>query len=143
MRVFGHPVHTMLVHFPIAFWSLASICDGVALLGYQEAWRASTVLMGLSILVATVAMVPGLIDLAKLPDRAKKTGLIHMLYMGTAWMFYLLSLVFHIDQGAISTPNLLAISLGYAGFCCLAIGGFYGAELVYRHGAGQVSNKPS
>ncbi len=144
MKIFGHPVHTMLVHFPIALWSLASIFDGVALLGYQEAWRASTLLMGLGSGIATIAMLPGLVDLATLPIKARPTGQRHMSFMIVAWIFYLLALVFHIDRGAISpTPNLWGFALGAIGFGCLAIGGYYGAELVYRHGAGQISDKSS
>ncbi len=144
MKIFSHPVHTMLIHFPIALWSLASICDGVAVLGYQEAWRASTWLMGVGVVIATIAMIPGLIDLAKLPENAKGTGLTHMLFMGLAWMFYLLSIVLHIDQGSVSsTPNLWGVALSAVGFGCLMIGGYYGAELVYRHGAGQIADKSS
>ncbi len=144
MKIFGHPVHAMLVHFPIALWSLASICDGVAILGYQEAWRASTWLMGVGVAIATIAMIPGLIDLAKLPENARVTGISHMSYMGLAWLFYLLSLVFHIDQGSVSSaPNLWGVALGAMGFGCLMVGGYYGAELVYRHGAGQIVDKSS
>ena len=38
MRVFGHPLHPMLVHFPIAFWTLGSACDALTLLGVPAAW---------------------------------------------------------------------------------------------------------
>ena len=142
MKLFAHPVHTMLVHFPIAFWTLGSICDGIALLGYTDAWRASAVLIGLGVSIAALAMIPGLIDLARLPDTAQKTGLFHMVYMAAAWLFYLLALVLHIDKGSISTtPDLVAVTPGVMGFACLAIGGFYGGELVYRHGAGNIMKK--
>ena len=142
MKIFGHPVHTMLVHFPIALWSLASICDGVAIFGYPDAWRASTWLMGIGLFIAVIAMIPGLIDLAKLPEDARVTGITHMSFMGLAWLFYLLSLVFHIDQGTISSaPNIWGLALGTVGFGCLSIGGYYGAELVYRHGAGRILDK--
>ncbi|MCF6198576.1 MAG: DUF2231 domain-containing protein [Hyphomicrobiaceae bacterium] len=138
MKIFGHPVHTMLVHFPIAFWSLATIFDALALYGVADAWRASAFLTGLGLFIGLAAMLPGLVDLARLGEAAHKTGLTHMALMSAAWGFYLASLVFHVDQGAITaTPSPIAFALDMIGFLCLAIGGFYGGELVYRYGAGQ------
>ena len=138
MRIFGHPLHTMLVHFPLAFWTLASFCDGLALYGIMPAWQAATVLTGLGVIIAAIAMVPGLVDFATLEPGAQKSGLLHMSLMGLAWFFYLLAFIFHIENGAIAqTPDITGISFGMIGFLCMAVGGFYGGELVYTHGAGQ------
>jgi len=138
MKIFGHPLHTMLVHFPIAFWSLATICDALALYGLADAWRASAYLTGLGLAIGLVAMLPGLVDLAKLEQVAQKTGLAHMTLMSMAWGCYLASLVFHINQGTITLiPSTIAFIFDIAGFLCLSIGGFFGGELVYHHGAGR------
>ena len=97
MKIFGHPIHTLLVHFPIAFWTLATVCDGLALVGFMDAWRASAILIGLGVGMGALAVIPGLIDLAKLPSEAEKSGLTHMAFMLAAWCFYLGSLFLHIE----------------------------------------------
>ena len=142
MRLFAHPIHTLLVHFPIAFWTLATFCDGLAVLGFMDAWRAGAILIGLGVSMGAIAMIPGLIDLAKLPSEAEKSGLTHIAFMLTAWCFYFGSLFLHIEDKALShEPDLSALILSIIGFCCLMIGGFFGGELVYRHGAGQLGKK--
>lgn len=29
LRMFGHPLHVMLIHFPIALWSVSLVADAV------------------------------------------------------------------------------------------------------------------
>lgn len=142
MRIFDHPIHTLLVHFPIAFWTLASLCDGLAYVGLTDTWRVDAILIGLGVSIGAIAMIPGLIDLAKLPGEAEKSGLTHMAFMLAAWCFYLGSLFLRIEGKAFSPePGLAALTLSIIGFCCLMIGGFFGGELVYRYGAGQLEQE--
>jgi uncharacterized membrane protein len=137
MRLFGHPLHPMLVHFPIAFWSLAAICDGMALAGNAQAWEHSWKLLALGLVIALPAMFAGFLDLAALSDRAERDGQRHMLCMGLAWTLFLIALMTRFE-GTTLMPVVQAISVACTmfGLVIMTAGGWYGGQLVYRHGAG-------
>lgn len=79
-RVAGHPMHPMLVAFPIAFYT-ATVATLLAYIGTLEAfwYRVAMVANIAGILTAVIAAIPGAIDLFALPrgSRARATGLKH------------------------------------------------------------------
>jgi uncharacterized membrane protein len=79
-RVAGHPIHPMLVAFPIAFYT-ATVAMLLAYIGTLEAfwYRVAMVAAIAGIVTALAAVVPGAIDLFALPkgSRARSTGLRH------------------------------------------------------------------
>ncbi len=79
-RVAGHPIHPMIVSFPIAFYT-ATVAMLLAYIGTLEAfwYRVAMVANIAGIVTALVAVVPGAIDLFALPkdSRARATGLRH------------------------------------------------------------------
>ena len=67
-----HPVHPMLIPFPIALWIFSLVADVIYLWRGNPIWRdwlAFYTLLG-GIIGAVVAAVPGLIDWLALTDRA-------------------------------------------------------------------------
>ncbi len=137
MRLIGHPLHPMLVHFPIAFWTLAIVCDGAAFFDVAKAWSLSCLLMALGLVMAVPAMIAGLPDFAKLKGHAVSDGTRHMMLMGIAWTLFLVSLLMRFKDGHFAeNPEIAPAILSGAGFVLMAIGGWYGGTLVYRHGAG-------
>jgi uncharacterized membrane protein len=127
----------MLVHFPIAFWSLGSVCDGLALLGIQQAWRQAWLLLAVGSATAVPAAIAGLADLGKLEEPALAVAIRHMLLMGVAWSSYLAALVARIDGWTpLPAPHWLPVACSLAGFALMAAGGWHGGQLVYRLGAG-------
>jgi uncharacterized membrane protein len=40
MRLLGHPIHPMLVHFPVAFWTVAAAAYVAAAVGIGDAAAA-------------------------------------------------------------------------------------------------------
>lgn len=137
MRLFGHPLHPMLVHFPIAFWSLGTGCDALGYMGLAAAWPAAAVLQLLGLAVALPAMTAGLVDAARLEGEAEATALRHMILMGVAAAAYLGSALGHFAAGGFAArPPLIAGALSATGFALMIAGGWYGAELVYRLGVG-------
>lgn len=137
MRVFGHPLHPMLVHFPVAFWTLATVCDGCALAGFVSGRPYAVGLLALGLVVAIPAMVSGFFDLAGLKGDAVPDGGRHMLLMSSAWAFYLFALITRLDENVLAPDSqLLPRLLGLVGFCLIAVGGWFGGRLVYHHGAG-------
>lgn len=137
MRLFGHPVHPMLVHFPIAFWSLGTACDGLALLGLHAAWPQAWLFISIGLAAAVPAMIAGVFDFAGLETDAVPVAMHHLMLMGTAWTLYLAAFVTRSDGWApIAQPEWLTIVLSMTGFALMAAGGRYGGHLVYRLGAG-------
>jgi uncharacterized membrane protein len=137
VRFLGHPLHPMLVHFPIAFWALATTSDAIALVSALEtgpfAWR----LHALGTAAALPAMIAGFVDFASLDQDAEADGQYHLILMGLAWVIYLGALLTRFDG---LTPRAetggLSFALSIAGFLAMAIGAWFGGRLVYHHGAG-------
>ena len=79
-----HPVHPMLVSFPIAFFALSLFGDFMFYGNYGQTpsnWlTVANYSMGLGIVAALVAAVPGVIDMLGLPSesRARKLAYWHM-----------------------------------------------------------------
>jgi uncharacterized membrane protein len=127
----------MLVHLPIAFWSLGTVCDGLALLGIQQAWQQAWLLLAVGSATAVPAAIAGMADLGRLKEPAVAVGVRHMLLMGVAWSLYLAALVARIDGWApLPAPHWLPVAFSIAGFAIMAAGGWHGGQLVYRLGAG-------
>ncbi|MGS1015487.1 DUF2231 domain-containing protein [Allosphingosinicella humi] len=138
MRLFGHPLHPAMVHFPIAFWSLATVCDGLAYFGLAETWAHGWVLIGLGLAIGLVAMAAGFMELTRLAEEAQVAAQRHMMTMGLAWICYLGALMSRLQDGTpIAEPAMLPVALSAVGFVLLLIGGWLGGNLVYRYGAGR------
>lgn len=137
MRLFGHPVHPMLVHLPIALWMLATACDGLTLVGVVQAWPLSWLCLAVGLVAALPAMAAGLADYAGLAESAVPTATRHMTLMGLAWSAYLAALILRshgLAVTAASAPWAMAASL--AGFGLLVAGAIQGGRLVYTLGVG-------
>lgn len=145
MRLFGHPVHPMLVHFPIAFWT-------VAMFGYMSEAAGAGDLAGMvarfsntaGLAMAALAMLAGLADLRPIDRQspAMTVATRHMMVMATVWTCFLFALMLPIlpdlDQSA---AQLGAAAAAGFGFLLMAIGGWLGGQLVYRHGVGVAQAK--
>ena len=139
MRILGHPVHPMLVHVPIACWSLASLCDALALSGlYPAAWDWSAPLLAVGLAIALPAMVTGFLDLARIGiDAAARLADRHMIAMGSAFTLYLGALGLRVETLQLSAePAFLPALAGWAGLAVMGIGGWLGGQLVHHHGIG-------
>jgi len=79
-RSAGHPIHPMLVAFPLAFYT-ATLAALLAYIGTREAfWYRFAMVANVSgIATAVIASIPGAIDLVALPrtSRARQVGLNH------------------------------------------------------------------
>lgn len=137
MRLFGHPVHPMLVHFPITLWSIGSASDCLTLLGFHELWRIGSLAIGGGLIVALPAIIAGLIDYVALRERVLALANKHMMLMGLAWLAYLTAIFMRSEGLALtSPPDPVPVAASLAGFALLAVGAWFGGQMVYRFGAG-------
>lgn len=80
-NVAGHPIHPMLVFFPVAFWILAFILDVVyeAGGGGADLSQFAFILLVSGFATALLAAIPGLIEYTAITDEyAKQTATSHM-----------------------------------------------------------------
>jgi uncharacterized membrane protein len=137
MRLFGHPLHPMLVHFPIALWAVGSACDVLTLAHVPDAARIAWLSIGAGTAAALLTMTAGMVDYAALDESALPTAHRHMALMGTAWLLYAVAFVFASDGLAPAVePGWPSIAAALAGFAMLIAGAWQGGQLVYRLGAG-------
>jgi uncharacterized membrane protein len=104
-------------------------------------WRCGYWLLAVGIVTALAAMALGLIDLLRLPAQhpGQAPAQRHMLWMGSAWTLFVFDLLLRSPQHAPAPAMAWAgLALSVAGFVVMLAGAYAGAELVYRHGVGQV-----
>ena len=139
-RLLGHPVHPILTDFPIALWSTSLLGDVAAAWRGQMAYRQFAFwLLALGLIIAVAAIVVGLIDYAAIPQGhpAIKGATWHMWIMLTAATVYGCSLIAHAGRFASSRFAMwVGIGLSAVGLVLLTIGGWFGGEMVFRHGIG-------
>lgn len=133
-----HPLHPLIVHFPIACWSLSTICDLAGLVLTTNLAQAVGMLMLIGCISAIIAMALGLYDARKIYNNARTAHIAdkHMYAAATAWCFYSLSLYSRWDGHVFNNPNISAIITSVIGLVILFVTGWYGATLVYQYGVG-------
>lgn len=135
-----HPLHPAVVHFPVACWSLAVGADFASLYWGQAAWQWTTGLLVAGCVMAMVAMMAGLVDIARVPGQAMHTVMrdacLHMAMMVAAFLIFCVRLLLGPYGFEPAAPSTLALVLDAGGFIVLVIGGWFGSRLVYSHGVG-------
>jgi uncharacterized membrane protein len=149
MRLWGHPIHPVLVHFPVAFWTVAAAAYVAGAAGMGEAAAAIAKFSnGSGLIMAIFAMAAGLLELRAIDSRsdAMRVATWHMMVMATAWVCFLLALVLPISAGAAmdqSTAQLVGVLSAATGFLLMSVGGWLGGRLVYEFGIGVKSRARS
>lgn len=133
-----HPIHPILVHFPVAAWVISTIGDIVGLFTNEQVSWVAGVLLVVGTITALFAMATGLIELSKIDQQnpAMKIANQHMIFMMVSWSFYAVSLFLRLDGTDLGQPDAFAITMSIVGFIFLCIAGWLGGKLVYEHGIG-------
>jgi uncharacterized membrane protein len=133
----GHPIHPMLIPFPIAFFVAAFLCDLAYWQSGSSAWADATLwLIGAGLVMAALAAVAGLIEIAGEPRiRALNDVWWHAGGNVLVVLIELYSWYARYQEGAAAVlPKGLILSLVVV--CILLLTGWKGWELVYRHRVG-------
>jgi uncharacterized membrane protein len=137
VKVAGHPVHPMLIVFPLGLLATAVIFDIITLSTSDGKWSTMAwYMIAAGIIGGLLAAVFGLIDWLGIPSntRAKSVGLLHgglnvlvVLLFAVSWM---------LRRPDPATPTGLALALSFAAVIIAVVAGWFGGELVDRLGVG-------
>jgi uncharacterized membrane protein len=132
-QIAGHPIHPMLIPFPIAFFVGTFVCDLIFWQTNSAAWAQATLwLLGAGLIMAALAAVMGLIDVF---------GDEQVRQLSTAWwhaganvlvvLVELYNLFIRYRYGAAAiVPDGLVLSL--IAVLLLLFSGWKGGDLVFR-----------
>ena len=133
-NIHGHPIHPMLIPFPIAFFVATFACDLVFWWTGHAIWTtAATWLLGAGLVMATLAAVAGLIDfLGDVRIRNIDAAWKHAIGNVAAVLISLFNFYWHTtrDPAAVLPVGIIASSVVVA---ILLFTGWMGWEMVYRH----------
>lgn len=137
LSVAGHPLHPMLVPFPIAFFVGTLVTDVVHSQSTQPFWAmASTWMLGAGLVMAALAALAGLTDfLGDHRIRNLRDAWLHMIGNVVVVLIEAFSLWRRVVDGPdFILPTGLVLSLVSAAL--LLFNGWLGWEMVYRHRVG-------
>ena len=135
-----HPVHPMLVHFPIGLFVLSFVLDltSLAFPSVPNLVRDSFYAMLVGIITALFAAVPGFVDYTDIRSDhpAKRTATAHMTLNLIVVALYGINLGVRSSMLADSKIPLLPLILSLVGTALLSASGYLGGRLVYDDGIG-------
>lgn len=139
----GHPVHPMLVAFPIGFFIGAIVCYIIyGITGDTTFWpRMAVMLMIFGIIGALIAALFGFIDYftARMGGAVKSTATTHMLLNLSVVVLFLIALW----QGWARPTNPVSIWLSVIGVILLVPSGWLGGKLTFIGHVGAAESQAS
>ncbi|HEY9856362.1 MAG TPA: DUF2231 domain-containing protein [Stenomitos sp.] len=134
-----HPLHPMLIPFPIGAFVFALIGD-LAYLGTANTfWYAfATWSIGIGVITGLLAAVPGLIDfLTVVPGEARRTASTHMILNVSIVAVFAINLALRAFSTATTGANhWLTLALTIIADAALVYSGWLGGQLVYHYRIG-------
>lgn len=147
MRILGHPIHPMLVAFPVTSYvaTLASLIV-LAVTGDTFWFRVSLVANVAGVATALLAAIPGAVDYwTVVPERtvARRTGAAHAIANVAAMTLFAINLFLQYGEYTAGHGPMLegGIALAASGVLLTVLGGFLGWEMVQTHHVG-VKDQP-
>ena len=136
-KLFGHPIHQMLVAFPLGLLGMAVVFDVITLAVQRGYWSEIAYWMIAAGVVTGLLAAPfGLIDFIGIPSgtRAKRIGALHGLGNVVVLLLFASSWVLRANVPA--DPSGFALGLSFAGVLLAIVTGWLGGELVDRLAVG-------
>jgi uncharacterized membrane protein len=136
-KLFGHPIHQMLIAFPLGVLGMSLFFDLIGLGTNRPALlQASYYMIAAGIISGLLAAVFGLIDFLGITagTRAKRIGLLHG--CGNVVVVALFAVSWWLRRPAPSAPGTLPIVISAVAVGIALVTGWLGGELVDRLGVG-------
>ena len=129
-----HPVHPMLIPFPIALWIFSLASDLIYLFGFGgPVWKSVALYTMIGgIIGGAAAAIPGYVDYRTLTDPViVRVAQMHMVINVGLVLLFTINAGLRIINGS---DALLPVFLSLIGVAALGISGWLGGELVYVQG---------
>ncbi|HEY0765400.1 MAG TPA: DUF2231 domain-containing protein [Pyrinomonadaceae bacterium] len=140
----GHPIHPMLIPFPLALWTTSFAVDVLFyFLRHPTLLVIAKFLIAAGCLGAIAAAIPGIIDWLGIKNGdAKRVANWHARLNVTALVVFAISLLLRTGRYSelVGRKLTLPFLLSLAGVILILISGWLGGELVFRYGSGQIEN---
>jgi uncharacterized membrane protein len=131
----GHPLHAILVAFPVGLLVFSFLCDLLLLSGLGGGdWAVlARVTLAAGIVAALLAAIPGFVDYLSLSGRVRRIATYHLLLNLTVVGVFTLDFLLRLRTDPYDKVPVFFSAIGVA---LLAVSGWLGGEMVYRHGVG-------
>jgi uncharacterized membrane protein len=136
-KLLGHPIHPMLIVFPLGLLATSVAFDIVGLVTSDSSWFGMSFWMiAAGIIGGLLAAIFGLVDWWAIPSgtRAKNVGLWHGL--GNVVVVLLFAISWFLRKPAPTHPSSAALVFSFVAVVLALISGWLGGELVDRLGVG-------
>ena len=137
----GHPVHPMLIPFPLALWATSFAVDVLFyFMRHPTLLVISKFMIAAGCIGAVAAAIPGIIDwLAIKNGEVKRAANWHARLNIAALVVFAISLFLRLGKYSELVGRKLTIPflLSLVGVILITISGWLGGELVFRYGVGQ------
>jgi uncharacterized membrane protein len=137
-KLLGHPIHQMLIPFPLGLLGMALIFDLIAKVrdSSGDIHQAANYMIAAGIITGLLAAVFGAIDWLAIPGgtRAKRIGLIHGL--GNVVIVVAFIIAWLLRRNSAADPSALTIVIEAVAVAGALGTGWLGGELVDRLGVG-------
>ena len=135
-KLLGHPIHQMLIVFPLGLLGMAVIFDVIRLAADATLGAASYYMIEAGVVAGLAAAVFGFIDWLPIPSgtRAKSIGAWHA--RGNVVVLILFAASWWLRRPDPVNPAPLAFGLAVLGLGLALVTGWLGGELVDRLGVG-------
>ena len=136
-KLFGHPVHPMLIVFPLGLLGTAVVFDLIRLATRNGYWSEIAFWLIAGGVVAGLIAAPfGAIDWLAIPSgtRASRIGFLHGL--GNVIVLMLFAASWWLRRDAPGVPSTAALTVSFLGFGLSMTTSWLGGELVDRLGVG-------
>ena len=133
-QIGGHPIHPMLVQFPIVCFILAFVCDVLFTQGHTELAGPSKWLLLIGLATGALAAVAGLTDFLGDKRIQGSDAIKHAVANVTAVVLELVNLF--LRRGNDDFIGTTGVYISGVVVLILLYSGWKGGALVYRHGIG-------
>jgi uncharacterized membrane protein len=136
-KLLGHPIHQMLIVFPLGLLATALLFDALNLATGTGYWSEIAYwIIAIGIVTGLLAAPFGLIDWLAIPagTRAKRIGALHGGGNVVVLLMYAMSWLARMPDPR--APSTLAFALAFLGGALALVTGWLGGELVDRLGIG-------
>jgi uncharacterized membrane protein len=144
-KIGGHPIHPMLIPFPLALWATSFAADVLFyFLRYPVLLVIAKFMIAAGCLGAIAAAIPGIIDWLSIKNGdVKKVANWHARLNVAALVVFAISLLLRMGRYGEFVGRRLTVPflLSLVGVILILISGWLGGELVFRYGLGQTRNK--